>query len=58
VAEHGVADRKSASSHIRLIYAHFASKENFFALTFGRELTAMPEVDPIDVNDFPGWHGR
>jgi hypothetical protein len=57
VAEHGVADRKSASSHPRLIYAHFASKENSFALPLGRERTAMPEIDLIDANDFPGWLG-
>jgi AcrR family transcriptional regulator len=47
-----------ATSNVRLLYAHFSSKENLFALTLDRELTAMAEAVPVDVDDLPGWVGR
>jgi len=63
-AERGLAGARidriaaGATSNVRLLYAHFASKENLFALTLDRELTAMAEAVPIDVDDLPGWVGR
>ncbi|MBD7956521.1 TetR family transcriptional regulator [Microbacterium sp. Sa4CUA7] len=63
-AERGLAGARvdriasGATSNVRLIYAHFASKENLFALTLDRELTAMATAVPVDVDDLPGWVGR
>ena len=63
-AERGLAGARidriaaGAASNVRLIYAHFVSKENLFALTLDRELTTMAEAVPIDVDDLPGWVGR
>ena len=63
-AERGLAGARidriaaGATSNVRLIYANFTSKENLFAVTLDRELTAMAEAVPVDVNDLPGWVGR
>ncbi|SMH42990.1 transcriptional regulator, TetR family [Rathayibacter oskolensis] len=63
-AERGLAGARidriaaGAASNVRLIYAHFVSKENLFALTLDRELTAMATAVPVDVDDLPGWVGR
>ena len=63
-AERGLAGARidriaaGATSNVRLIYAHFGSKENLFALTLDRELTAMAEAVPVDPEDLPGWVGR
>ena len=63
-ADHGLAGARidriaaGAASNVRLIYAHFGSKEALFGLTLERELTAMAEAVPVDVGDLPGWVGR
>ncbi|MBB5843999.1 AcrR family transcriptional regulator [Conyzicola lurida] len=63
-AERGLAGARidriaaGAASNVRLIYAHFTSKDNLFAVTLDRELTAMAEAVPVDVDDLPGWVGR
>lgn len=48
----------NATSNVRLIYAHFGSKENLFAVTLDRELTAMAEAVPVDPDDLAEWVGR
>lgn len=35
-----------------------SSKENLFAVTLDRELTAMAQAVPVDVDDLAGWVGR
>lgn len=47
-----------ATANVRLIYAHFGSKEKLFAAALDRELTAMAEAVPVDPADLPGWVGR
>ncbi len=48
----------NAASNVRLIYAHFGSKEDLFAAVLDRELTTLAEAVPVDVDDLPGWVGR
>ena len=63
-ADHGLAGARidriaaGAASNVRLIYAHFGSKEALFGLALERELTTMAEAVPVDVDDLPGWVGR
>ncbi|RFA08185.1 hypothetical protein B7R54_02330 [Subtercola boreus] len=47
-----------AASNVRLIYAHFGSKEDLFSAVLHHELTALAEAVPVDVDDLPGWVGR
>ncbi|MCU1479788.1 MAG: transcriptional regulator, TetR family [Subtercola sp.] len=63
-AERGLAGARidriaaGAASNVRLIYSHFGSKENLFGEVLNRELTALAETVPVDVDDLPGWVGR
>ncbi|UFS59433.1 TetR family transcriptional regulator [Subtercola endophyticus] len=63
-AERGLAGARidriasGAASNVRLIYAYFGSKENLFGAVLNRELTALAEAVPVDVDDLPEWVGR
>ena len=63
-SEHGLAggrvDRiaRAAAANIRMIYAHFGSKERLFEAALDAALTELAQAVPIDEADLPEWAGR